>query len=58
MMAMPVCVGCGKIINSNRVAYCVECGRPLCIACSSTGLCPDCEEVRESEEDVADIEEW
>ena len=55
---MSVCTVCGKVISNDVTIHCYECDKPLCIDCGSTGLCPDCEEVWESEEDVMDEEEW
>ena len=55
---MPVCGICGKVLSEEKIAWCIECGKPLCLACASSGLCSECEEDWKSEEDLEDLEEW
>jgi len=51
-----VCSSCGKECSEENVVYCSECGEPYCEECAeewlSSGVCPDCEESWESEEDL------
>jgi len=50
------CIDCGKEISENQAVFCQTCGTPLCQECETTGLCPTCTELWESEIDLEDKE--
>jgi hypothetical protein len=49
------CLGCHKLFPEKEIVRCYDCGRTFCEECAgpafSVGLCSDCEEVFEAEED-------
>ncbi len=49
---MGECATCGRVID--RLCECSECGRLVCDLCfvDAVGLCCDCEETWEAEEDL------
>ena len=55
---MPRCSVCGREFPEEQLIRCGECGRAYCPECAEQdptilglGVCPDCEEVYEAEED-------
>ena len=51
------CSECGKAFPRSRIIRCYDCGRAYCIDCAGpgwVGVCADCEEVFEAEEDYWD----
>jgi len=53
-----VCAECGKAFKPDQIVRCSECGKAYCEECAEEdltikrlGICPDCEEVYEAEED-------
>jgi len=53
-----VCAECGKVFKPDQIARCSECGKAYCEECAekdetikTLGVCSDCEEVYEGEED-------
>jgi len=53
-----VCAECGKAFKPDQMVRCSECGKAYCEECAEEdltikrlGVCPDCEEVYEAEED-------
>jgi len=55
---MPVCSGCGMEFDEDDLLRCGECGKAYCDKCAEAdgsikefGVCSDCEEVYEGEED-------
>ena len=65
---LPVCSVCGKIVSDDECVRCGECGKVFCRECAVKdptllllGVCKDCEEVYEAEEDYwgwGEEEEW
>ena len=48
------CSDCGRVFPKHLIVRCYDCGKPYCIGCAGPGwigVCPDCEEVFEAEED-------
>jgi hypothetical protein len=48
------CSECKKTLQPDEVVKCYDCGRIYCVNCAGPdwlGVCPDCEEVFEAEED-------
>lgn len=59
---MSRCSVCGKEVGEEEAIRCWECGKTYCPGCANRdptirelGVCPDCEETYEAEEDY---EEW
>ncbi len=53
---MPKCSVCGREFREDQLLRCYDCGRAYCEECAprtikELGVCPDCEEVFEAEED-------
>ena len=55
---MPSCSVCGREFPEERLLRCYDCGNAYCLKCAEKdptikelGVCPDCEEVFEAEED-------
>ncbi len=55
---MPRCSVCGREFPEEQLIRCGECGKVYCPECAERdptilelGVCPDCEEVYEAEED-------
>ena len=55
---MGVCDGCGAEVSDEELYRCGECGKSYCEKCAEKdgavkelGVCSDCEEVYEAEED-------
>lgn len=55
---MPRCSVCGREFPEERLLRCYDCGKAYCPECAEKdptikelGVCPDCEEVFEAEED-------
>jgi len=55
---MPNCSACGRDFPDGQLLRCWECGKAYCPECAEfdptikeLGVCPDCEEVYEAEED-------
>jgi len=53
-----VCDGCGAEVSDDELYRCGECGKAYCVECAvadgtikKLGVCSDCEEVYEAEED-------
>jgi len=44
-------------IPVDEVVYCGHCGAPLCNECGTVGLCSNCEETWQTEEDSETMEE-
>jgi len=44
-------------IPVDEVVYCGNCGVPLCGECGTVGLCSNCEESSQAEEDLETLEE-
>jgi hypothetical protein len=65
---MPRCSVCGLEFSEEDLIRCSECGKAYCLKCAEKdptikelGVCPDCEEVYETEEDYwgwGEEEEW
>lgn len=65
---MTTCSECGREVSREGLVRCFECGKAYCKECADTdltikelGVCPDCEEVYEAEEDYwgwGEEEEW
>jgi hypothetical protein len=54
---MPKCSVCGKEVPAEELLVCSECGRAFCEECAddsmrTLGLCSDCEETMEAEDDL------
>jgi len=49
------CHGCHRFLDETDIMRCYDCGRTFCEECAGpafwVGLCSDCEEVMEAEED-------
>jgi len=51
------CSECGRTITDDDSVRCYDCGRTYCLVCAGSdwiGVCPDCEEAFEGEEDYWD----
>ena len=55
---MSICSICRKEVPEHEITKCGECGKTYCPTCAEKdptikklGVCPDCEEVYEAEED-------
>jgi predicted amidophosphoribosyltransferase len=46
------CSECGVEVPVDEVVYCSNCGAPLCGECATMGLCSNCEETVQREEDL------
>jgi hypothetical protein len=65
---MARCSVCGQEVPEGQLLRCGECGKAYCSECAERdltikelGVCPDCEEVYEQEEDYwgwGEEEEW
>jgi len=58
---MPECSVCGKNISEGKLITCSECGKAYCERCagedpsmSALGICSDCEETWQAEDDLDD----
>jgi len=49
---MEQCSDCGKDIPEDDVIHCLYCDSPLCEDCQIGGLCSNCLEILEAEEDL------
>jgi len=52
-----ICTECGKARDQVKIVRCYDCGKPYCLECVGEdwiGVCPDCAEVFETEEDYWD----
>jgi len=59
MSEIIICTECSKTFDPERIVRCYDCGKPYCLECAGgdwIGVCPDCEEVFETEEDYWDWE--
>lgn len=61
--SMPRCSVCGREFPESKLVRCCDCGKAYCPKCADDdptigklGVCPDCEEVFEAEEDYWDWE--
>jgi predicted amidophosphoribosyltransferase len=55
--SMPTCSVCGKEVPAGKLLVCSECGKTFCEECADTsmralGLCSDCEETWQAEDDL------
>jgi len=54
MAKITACTECGKAAKPDEIVQCYDCGKAYCLDCAGSdwiGVCPDCEEVFEAEED-------
>ena len=57
--SLVTCSACGEEVSGNKMYKCYYCGRVYCRECAkeyptikTLGVCPDCEEAMEAEEDL------
>lgn len=49
---MEQCSDCGKDIPEDNVTNCLYCGAPICEDCETGGLCSNCAQILEAEDDL------